>query len=94
MCSVLWLCCADNTTYDSCVAMIDCQQPITITNGVHMPAKDNAFGTWDRLIDIQKRTQAASLYGGLADGTKTTAASTSPYITLTLDAPYTGDLGK
>ena len=72
--------------------MVDCRVPLRPVGGSFFPASAApATETWDRLLDGQSSSPSTTTTG-TGWGVRTTATSSSPYITLTLDGPYS-DIG-
>lgn len=67
--------------------MVDCRQPIALTAAYYNPYRNtidiSRAGTFATLTDLQTRT-----YAPWGVGTAAVGLSTSPHITLTLDAAY------
>ena len=62
--------------------------PAKAVGGSFFPATaDATYEKWDRLVDGQT-TSPSTTTSGVGWGVRTTATSTSPYITLNLDAAY------
>lgn len=65
---------------------MDCRVPVKVVSGNFKPLKDTyGWDSWQRLVDGQTSTVMAYEPGW---GARTDASSTSPYITLQLDASY------
>jgi hypothetical protein len=82
---------ADSSTYSACASVVDCLQPTTPIGGSFSPARDGQ-GPIGNLWDGQVIYLTA--YAGMGYGSKTTATSTTPALTMNLDAAYDDIAGK
>lgn len=75
--------------------MLDCRVPVPVQTASAFPGpSSNQFETWQRLFDNTTSTTTASRGRNqpMGYGARTSATSSSPAFTLTLDAPY-NDIG-